>query len=576
MKQEKYNYTFYFFSVLLVTLLLALTLLLIVSFNRYNAQKESVISVYQDQLDLRYNKIDFILENIVSDLLILSEFDIFIDFLNTESEESRKSVEQIFKLICTERGTYDQIRFIDTDGMEKIRINYNQGNPVIVYKEDLQFKGNRYYFQDTFRLTRGEVFFSPLDLNVENGVVEIPKKPIIRVGIPVFNTDGTKKGIIIVNYFGKNILDIAAQPYKYPLEKFFLLNSEGFYLSSPDQDKNFGFMYRDSEELKFQSYNRSVWSEIKGSDNGVVQDKGSFYIYKTIYPLKDYMRTSSGSSTPAGSSNIVKAEDYYWKLVVCLPDTIFGTLIRSTFYSMLFLIIVSIAASLLWSFIIAKLWFFQVESEKRTKEALLDKELLLREIHHRVKNSLSLVSSFIGLYQSENPDHCYDSFFDTLQQKIESIALVHTHLYQSRDIENISIKKYVTDLLENELGNLEVSEGKINLIINMEDLFLKPRQTINIGLIISELAVNSLKHAFPGDRRGDIKVSLRKKMGDIEIVFSDNGIGLPENFEKNNTNSLGMVIIGTLVNQLEGSLSIKTGSNSSFIIRFPGSESQNS
>ncbi len=569
MKQGNLKYSFCFFTVLLVSLLVIMFLLIVVGVNRYTAQKESIINAYRDQLDLRYNKIDFILDNIVSDLLILSEFDLFSDFLDTDSEDSLESVEQIFKLICSERGTYDQIRYIDKDGMEIIRVNYNNNDPLIMPKDKLQFKGNRYYFQDTFSLDRGEVFFSPMDLNVENGRVEMPEKPIIRVGIPVFDSRNIKKGIILLNYYGRNILDIASRLSKYNEEKFYLLNSDSYYLSSPNKDETFGFMYNKMADVRFEKQYSSVWAYINGDKNGVFQDTGNYYIYKTIYPLKDYMRTSSGSGSPAGSSTFLNSEDYYWKLVVCLPETIFKTLVKSTFTNMIFLILGSIAASLLWSIIISKLWFYQIESEKRTKETLYDKELLLREIHHRVKNSLSLVSSFIGLYQSENPDHCYDTFFDSLQQKIESIALIHTHLYQSRDIKNISIKKYISDLLENELGNLEVSKGKINLNLNIEDLFLKTKQTINIGLIVSELAVNSLKHAFPDDRSGEIRVFIKKEIEKIVIVFSDNGIGLPENFEKNNTNSLGMIIIESLVNQLEGELIIKISPESSFTIRFP-------
>ena len=122
--------------------------------------------------------------------------------------------------------------------MEIIRVNYNNGVPYVVPDSKLQFKGQRYYFHDTFELEKGEVFFSPMDLNIENGAIEIPDKPMIRIGIPVFNDEGTKKGIIVLNYFGQNIIDIISKINVETDISFSFLNADSYWLYSNKSNQN--------------------------------------------------------------------------------------------------------------------------------------------------------------------------------------------------------------------------------------------------------------------------------------------------------------------------------------------------
>lgn len=569
MRTVKHGLIFYFLVIFFPVMLISFGLLATVFYTRFITTKESLIDSRVKKLELIYDEVEFTLKDIISDLIILSGMDPFKVLMNSNSLQSMSEVEKIFRLFCTERGSYDQVRFIDETGMEIIRVNFNNGEPFIVPKEDLQFKGSRYYFQDTFALEKGKVFFSPLDLNIEEGSVESPEKPMIRVGLPLFDDNGNKKGIILLNYFGQNIIDIISEYTRTSEDIYFLVNADSYWLYSREPEKNWSFMYKDRQEIKFINEHSDIWNDMLYTYSGILKGDGCTYIFNTIFPMNDHMKTSTGSSDAFGKSSAMDSDDYFWKIVSCLPDTVFYTLAGDIVTRMTMLISSVIIIALILSVMFAKLWHIQKISEDQIKKSLEEKDVLLREIHHRVKNSLSLVAGFVGLYKNEHPGHSNNKFFDALQQKIDAISLVHTYLYQSSDIENINIRLYLKNLLESMFQTLMVSTGNIILDFEVEDIFMTAKPTISIGLIISELAVNSIKYAFSDNKDGKISLKISREGSFYTIIYSDDGVGLPDDFSIKDSDSLGMILIESLAKQLLGSLSITTGANSSYTIIFP-------
>ncbi len=141
-------------------------------------------------IELQGQIIGDVFDSIVSDLLFTSKQNELADFLTGNSEDSLEKISTEYIDLARQKKLYDQIRFIDGTGMETVRINYMNGYPVQVTKDKLQSKRERYYFADTYQLEKGEVFISPFDLNIENGEIEKPLKPMIRLGTPVFDADG--------------------------------------------------------------------------------------------------------------------------------------------------------------------------------------------------------------------------------------------------------------------------------------------------------------------------------------------------------------------------------------------------
>jgi two-component sensor histidine kinase len=202
------------------------------------------------------------------------------------------------------------------------------------------------------------------------------------------------------------------------------------------------------------------------------------------------------------------------------------------------------------------------------KTSLKEKELLLREIHHRVKNSLQLISSLLTLQASEIDDEKILARYKESENRIHTIALIHESLYQSTNISNINFRDYVEVLVEDIMNSFGVSTNKVKTILKLGDYNLGIETAIPLGLIINELVSNSLKHAFKGYDKGEIKIILEKNDETYTLTIKDNGIGLPEGFKFGETSSLGILLINSLVNQLEGELDVEVNRGTLVIINF--------
>ena len=200
--------------------------------------------------------------------------------------------------------------------------------------------------------------------------------------------------------------------------------------------------------------------------------------------------------------------------------------------------------------------------------SLKEKELLLREIHHRVKNSLQLISSLLSLQASEIDDEEIISRYKESENRIHTIALIHESLYQSTNISNINFRNYLEILIEDIINSYSVNTNKIKTILKLRNYNLGIETAIPLGLIINELVSNSLKHAFNGYDKGEIQISLEKNNDTYTLTVKDNGIGLPEGFNFEETSSLGILLINSLVNQLEGNMKVEVNGGTLVIINF--------
>lgn len=183
------------------------------------------------------------------------------------------------------RKTYDQIRLIDNQGMERIRINWNDGQPSEVSAEVLQNKSGRYYVDETLRLDQGQTYVSPFDLNIEKGQIQTPLKPVIRVGAPIFDSQGRKHGMIVVNYLGQRLLSRLRDAQESENTEIWLLNNQGYWLLGPNPEMEWGFMYPQREDVRIQAYHPRAWEAIQsGSVAGQVIFPQGIYSYTRIQP----------------------------------------------------------------------------------------------------------------------------------------------------------------------------------------------------------------------------------------------------------------------------------------------------
>lgn len=207
-------------------------------------------------------------------------------------------------------------------------------------------------------------------------------------------------------------------------------------------------------------------------------------------------------------------------------------------------------------------------AEKNLKASLHDKELLLREIHHRVKNNLQIISSLLNLQSRYIEDEDALDVFTESQNRVKSMAIIHEKLYKSKTMSRIDFEEYITDLTDSLFYSYHVNPSKIALVKEIDKIFFDVDTAIPCGLIINELITNCLKHAFPGDTKGTITIEHLKVGEDYLLSVSDNGVGFPEEIDFQNTESLGLQLVNNLVNQLDGTIELDRLNGTSFKILF--------
>jgi len=211
----------------------------------------------------------------------------------------------------------------------------------------------------------------------------------------------------------------------------------------------------------------------------------------------------------------------------------------------------------------------QRKAEEKLKSSLKEKEVLLREIHHRVKNNMQIISSLLRLQSRQIKDEKTLDMFSMSQNRIRSMALIHESLYKSKNLARIDFYDYVSKLTTHLFSMYRVGIGTINLKVELKDVYLDINKAIPCGLVISELVSNSLKHAFPGARKGEIAVRMKTdERGKQTLIVKDTGVGFPEGLDFRETESLGMQLVTDLVKQLKGTIELKKIKGTEFKIVF--------
>ena len=206
----------------------------------------------------------------------------------------------------------------------------------------------------------------------------------------------------------------------------------------------------------------------------------------------------------------------------------------------------------------------------KTDASLKEKEVLLKEIHHRVKNNMQVISSLLNLQSRYSKDERYIEMVKQSQIRIKAMALVHEKLYRSKDLASIDISDYIKSLVNDLFLSYKSNTSKIELKVNIEDVSLGIEAAIPCGLIVNELVSNSLKYAFPEGKDGEISISLQSLDKDqYELIVSDNGIGLPKDLDFKKSDSLGMKLVTNFTERtLHGKIERNTHKGTEFKIIF--------
>ncbi len=270
---------------------------------------------------------------VISDLTFLAKLNELWGLLDDPNNDSaRQNLSQEFLYFSEKKGIYDQIRFLSADGMEIIRINYNQGQPHIVEQSQLQNKSDRYYFKEAMAQDIGGVYMSPFDLNVEDGQVENPFRPVIRFATPLFNSQGEKRGVLMFNFRGERLLQsfhLAAPNIDDHLN---LINAKGYWLSGPRPEDEWGFFM--GRKRSFSETFPAAWQRILNENSGSFVTKEGLFTFTTIYPMVSVMEFYANAGMGSISSIFEGYQDnepHFWKTVSHVPTPILNATSQSFF-----------------------------------------------------------------------------------------------------------------------------------------------------------------------------------------------------------------------------------------------------
>jgi len=209
------------------------------------------------------------------------------------------------------------------------------------------------------------------------------------------------------------------------------------------------------------------------------------------------------------------------------------------------------------------------KAEEQIKASLKEKEVMLREIHHRVKNNMQIVISLLRLQSVKVEDKKTQEILRGCQNRIHTMSIIHEKLYQSKDLAKIDYAQYIDGLAVHVFQSYGVDSNLVAVKTDLEKVFLDLNRAIPCGLIINELLSNSVTHAFPEGKKGEICINLHSdKKGMITLVVSDNGISLPDDIDFRKAQSLGLQMVNDLTRQIGGTIKLDRKAGTAFTIKF--------
>jgi PAS domain S-box-containing protein len=273
-----------------------------VTYLLYYSQANAIRQIAQSSelrtADIARQRLTLSITSVVADAYYLAGQGVLRDFLAQGDKESLRHVEAEYLAFAKHRQFFDQIRFIDLGGQEVIRVDLKGAAPELVPADRLQNKADRYYTTETLKLDRGQVFISQLDLNIEQGAIEQPIKPTIRVGTPVFDATGAKRGIIVINYLAQRILE-RVDELRSAVANIWVLNSEGYWLLGP-QENAFAFMYPERDDMTFAAAYPDIWRQMQAAPMaGQLTNELGRFTYERAAAAADLPRDAAAPSAPS-------------------------------------------------------------------------------------------------------------------------------------------------------------------------------------------------------------------------------------------------------------------------------------
>jgi diguanylate cyclase (GGDEF)-like protein len=417
---------------LTVTYLFCLSLFLLFLINITQQQKQTHISQLidheQQQLNLiRENLTHQVYDAALDTLMLARQVNLQNVFTNKPDALSELTADYLSLSII--KPSYEQIRFIDHQGIERLRINQDYQGQLVVSDAKLQDKSDRYYFKDSFEFNPGEVYISPMDLNIEKGRIELPFKPIVRTASPIADPQGVKQGIVIINLNASKLLKQLKLSATTSLGEMMLLNQDGYWISGRENNAAWAFMFPEYSDRTIEKFYPGIWQKINTSEQGFVESPDGYFIYETVktsQPIEGFYNSETKQQWPV------------WKLITLVrPEIIEADLSDVSPPLGLFFLMVTLVTS------VGTLMYYRVQHKniKAQQEihhlahhdpltGLCNRRLFTQVLElelaraKRNKGPLALMYLDLDRFKSINDEHGHGAGDYVLQQFSERLKLI--------------------------------------------------------------------------------------------------------------------------------------------------------
>ena len=358
-----------FFSLVSVLMLV----LLIISFFIFKRESNNAVERLEERenikLDLQINAVIEDFKSVQRDVLFLRDLVSVNGLCSCIDESALHLLEKEFAIYLNQERQYDQLRLIGSDGWEKIRVQNKGKKAILISRDSLQYKGDRYYYKDIKELESNGLYFSKFDLNVENEKIEEPHRPMIRVGMKVLKDNGDFFGVILVNYLGQSLIDNLKTYNISTSSALHLLDSKGYLLISPVEANNWGFMNEAWKENVYAKFHPSAWQIIRSQKSGQFRDKDGLFTFNTL--------TFSQFKRGLGNSDVTYfSKDKYWKIVSYLSSDKLNKVDQLVLTKFSYLLALIIVLLFVLSFAIS---YYTVKA-RETKKQISDKNNFLSNV----------------------------------------------------------------------------------------------------------------------------------------------------------------------------------------------------
>lgn len=379
------------------------------------AQKQEQTSLQSDASEKIITAKSIALSNldlIVRDTLYISHSELLKKVLNASNDSPSQlnihldELAQDWQTLMASSPIYDQIRWIDATGQERLRIDNSATIPVRIADAQLQNKSHRYYFSKSVKLDTNQFYFSPFDLNVEHGVIDEPRKPMIRLAEPVVDSQGNRRGVIVLNYLGGSMLNKIKTITEQNNKNVWINNAQGYWLLGNKSENEWGFMYNKPNLTLAKRYPES-WQKILGQEKGHFTDKNGMWSFDTVRPMKETARLNLAIFEQMVVDNVAHDKKivlnsktynpYFWKLVYFTPKQDIVSIMRSVRTPMYMGVFITFILVLLGSIFLARARLAKEQHIKvleETNQRLdITSRKLQQENHNKTLTQLELTES---------------------------------------------------------------------------------------------------------------------------------------------------------------------------------------